>query len=110
MLKEGGYRSSADVVWVSRDNRVERRLYEDSGTASLFSNALSSSSFVNDEKYPREAINDKSQDPQKLVLGSEFGLDSSGARLWLEELALWGISKSSVPRNFAPGCLLSSRY
>jgi hypothetical protein len=53
------YSSSGEVVWARRDSNVERRLYDPSGTASLFSNALSSCSFVNDEKYPLEAIMNK---------------------------------------------------
>ena len=51
------YSSSADVVGCAkRDKSIDRRFNDPSGTASLFSSALSSCSFVREEKNPLEVI------------------------------------------------------
>ena len=68
------YSSSGEVACTIRDRSDDRRLYDPSGTASFFSNALSSCSFVREEKKPREAIS-------KRIGEMRRGLFSQ--RLWL---------------------------
>ena len=55
-MKGKVYKSSEGEAWTSRDNKLDSLLNEDSWTASLFSKAVSSCSFVREEKYPLDDI------------------------------------------------------
>jgi hypothetical protein len=87
------------VFCTNRDNSDERRLKDDSETANLFNKALSSCSFVNEEKYPREVISRKAAKLERLkVCGFE--------RL---SPALWEFLEIADPRgvpHLLCGCIL----